>query len=103
MSAKVKYSFRRGTDRRAVRHEAGDVAPCRPNNEGGAHTPAPAPVSPVARRLALAYYVERCLDAGLIQSYAEAARKLGITRARMTQVMDLLILPAEEPERLLCG
>ena len=45
-------------------------------------------------RLALAYYVERCIEDGTVESYADAARRLGITRARMTQVMDLLLLPA---------
>ena len=49
-------------------------------------------------RVALAYYVERCIEAGALESYAVAAMKLGITRARMTQVMDLLLVPVESQE-----
>ena len=60
-------------------------------------------VHPVARRLALAYYVERCLESGLVASYADAARRLGITRARMSQVMDLRLLPVEVQDGVLLG
>lgn len=54
-----------------------------------------------ARRLALAYLIERRIDAGSLRDYAEAAERLGLTRARLTQVMDLLLLPSCEQERLL--
>ncbi len=47
--------------------------------------------SKLAMRLALAYYVEQCIEDGTLESYADAARRLGITRARMTQVMDLML------------
>lgn len=60
-------------------------------------------VHPVARRLALAHYVERCVGDGVVSGYAAAARALGITRARMSQVMDLLMLPIETQEGILLG
>ena len=42
--------------------------------------------------LALAHYIERLVEKGKLKSYADAARRLGITRPRMTQVMRLLDL-----------
>lgn len=49
-----------------------------------------------ARRLALAYYMERAIEAGLIKDYADAARRVGVTRARLTQILDLLVMTVEE-------
>ena len=56
-------------------------------------------VSRVARQLALAYHVERLIEDGVLKDYAEAARVLGITRARMTQVTNLLNLAPLESDR----
>ena len=61
------------------------------------------PPSRAAQSLALAYLVERLIDEGRLESYAEAARLLGVTRARMTQVMDLRNLPVEVQEETLLG
>ncbi len=44
------------------------------------------PVSRAARMLALAHYVERLVDQGAVKSYADAARQLGVSRARMSQI-----------------
>ena len=59
--------------------------------------------SRVARMLALAHHVERLIEAGELTGYAEAARVLGLTRARLTQVMNLLLLAPETQEALLIG
>lgn len=53
------------------------------------------------RRLALAHYAERLLEEGVVASYADLARRLGITRARMTQILDMALLPVSEQEALL--
>ena len=74
-------------------------------------TPAPSPAETVptrppcraARMLALAYLVERKLESGEIKSCAEAARLLGISRARVTQVMALLNLAPAIQAGLLLG
>ncbi len=63
----------------------------------------PLPVSRTARLLALAYYAERQIDAGAIKAYADAARVLGMSRARMSHVIDLLLLPAEVQQGILTG
>ena len=51
--------------------------------------------------LALAHYVERLVDAGELESYAAAAHALGLTRARLTQVMKLVLLAPKIQERIL--
>ncbi len=64
---------------------------------------AAAPASRVARQLALAHYVERLVSEGQLKDYAQAAEMLGVTRARVTQVMTLLNLSPEIQERILVG
>lgn len=59
--------------------------------------------SRAARRLALAYFIERAIDSGLLVDYADAARRLGVTRARLTQVMDSAVAPVAEQEAVLVG
>ncbi len=56
-----------------------------------------------ARRLALAYVIERAIDDGRLRDYAHAARVLGVSRARVTQVMNLLLQPVAAQERILHG
>ena len=59
------------------------------------------PVSRAARMLALAHHVERLVEAGELTGYAEAARALGVTRARMSQLMNLLLLAPEIQKQIL--
>ncbi len=61
------------------------------------------PVSRVARMLALAHHLNRLIEAGELQSVAEASRALGLSRARLTQVMGLLQLAPEIQEQVLVG
>jgi len=49
----------------------------------------------------LAYHVERLVEDGSLKDYAEAAKLLGMSRARMTQVVNLLHLSPEIQERIL--
>lgn len=53
--------------------------------------------------LALAHRVEQLVEGGEVESYAAMAAALGITRARMTQVMDMLLLAPAVQERVLLG
>lgn len=55
----------------------------------------------VAALLALAHYVQRLIDAGRIADRAEVARCLHWTRARVSQVMDLLLLAPDIQEAVL--
>ena len=56
---------------------------------------AASPLGRTARMLALAYHVERLIEAGELSGYSEAARSLGLTRGRFTQIMGLLLLAPE--------
>jgi len=60
-----------------------------------------APVARGAQMLAMAHEVERLVEAGEVPSYAHAARALGLTRARLTQLMNLLLLSPAVQERVL--
>ena len=67
---------------------------------GGAVTKAvsstkPSSPSRAARMLALAHHIERLVEAGELENYADAARSLGLTRARLTQVVKRLLLGPE--------
>lgn len=55
----------------------------------------------IARQLALAHALQRRVDAGEFADYADMARALGFTRARVTQIMDLLLLAADIQEEIL--
>jgi hypothetical protein len=55
----------------------------------------------LAQRLALAYAVQRWLDEGLVRNYADAALRLGIARAWISQIIDLLSLSAAQQEQIL--
>jgi hypothetical protein len=57
----------------------------------------------VARMLALAHHVEQQIEEGVIPDYASAAAALGVTRARLSQVMSLLLLAPEVQERIAAG
>ena len=91
MNATYKFRVERQGKRKVLEVE-------RPTVETPKETPR---VHPVARRLALAYFVDRCVEAGVLSDYADAARRLGITRARMTQIMNLQLLPIETQIRIL--
>jgi hypothetical protein len=43
------------------------------------------------------------IDAGEIKPFAEAAKRLGVTTSRLSQVMDLLGLAAAAQEAILLG
>lgn len=55
----------------------------------------------VARRLTLAHRIKALVRAGELRDYADAARRLGLTRARVTQLMNLLLLAPTIQEAIL--
>ena len=77
-----------------------DEAPAASDPEAA---PQPRPVSRAARQLALAHHIDRLIDDGVLDDYAHAARVLGVTRARLSQVMALLHLAADIQEQVLAG
>ena len=64
----------------------------------------PGPVHRAARvaiTLALAHKIRQAILSGQIQDQANAARKLGLTRARVTQILDLTNLAPDLQEEIL--
>ena len=55
----------------------------------------------VTRLLALAHRIEGMIRSGEIRDWAEAARLAGVTRARMTQIANLLLLAPAIQEAIL--
>jgi hypothetical protein len=66
--------------------------------------PEPKPVrrpATVARRLALAHHLQGAIDWGLVADRAAVALKLGLTRTRVTQLLDLQLLAPDLRARVL--
>jgi len=64
----------------------------------------PAPVrrpARVAQMLALAHRFQAAIDRGDFRDRADLARQLGFTRARVTQILDLLLLAPDIQDRVL--
>ena len=55
----------------------------------------------VARLLTMAHKIDSMIRDGEIADYAEAARQLNLTRARVTQITNLLLLSPEIQEAIL--
>ena len=51
--------------------------------------------------LALAHKIQHSIDRGVVQDRAEVARRLGLTRARVTQLPDLTLLAPQFQEQML--
>lgn len=90
---KVRYSFHKSRN--------GVGAPVRLQN-GPAPNPVPKGRIPrISRLVALAHKFERILDSRQVASMAELAAVGHVTRARITQIMDLLLLAPDIQEALL--
>ena len=96
MSAKLTVTYKLKAKKKRKPEKKPDAAP--PVEQPGTR-----PVSRAARMLALAHYVERLAEEGTVRSYADAARQLGVSRARLTQITNLLNLPPRTQEALLLG
>lgn len=55
----------------------------------------------IARQLALSHALQRRVGSGEFADYASMARDLGFTRARVTQLMDLLLIAPDIQEEIL--
>ena len=78
----------------------GDVAPGAPH---AATPPIPERIPRVARVLALAHHWQGQIRSGAVRDQADLARLVGVSRARVTQVMNLLWLAPDIQEAVLGG
>lgn len=87
-------TFRRVRRGHSVRMKDVPLAPADPAPDAApASMPPPSPrPARVAIMLALAHKLQRMLDVGQVGSMADIADMLGVTRARVTQIMDLALL-----------
>jgi len=74
----------------------------------GATPPEPKPelepkgtIPRVSRLLALAHHIQELIDTGQVKDLAEVARRGHVSRARVTQIMNLLLLAPDIQEEIL--
>ncbi|MGH9867073.1 MAG: hypothetical protein ACREAA_02765 [Candidatus Polarisedimenticolia bacterium] len=63
----------------------------------------PATVPRITRMLVLGYHFERLVREGKVKNYAEIARLTGLSRARITQLVNLTLLSRPHQEAILLG
>ncbi len=71
---------------------------------GPEQEPSPAPPEPIpriSRLMALAIHFDGLIRQGLVKDYADLARLGSVSRARITQIMNLLNLPPQTQEEIL--
>jgi len=55
----------------------------------------------ISRLMALAVHFQNLIEQGVVQDYAEIARLTGVSRARVTQIMNMNLLTPEVQEEIL--
>ena len=55
----------------------------------------------VTRLLALAYHLQGLIDKGIVRDYADIARLSNLSRARLSQIMNLILLAPKIQEEIL--
>ena len=63
--------------------------------------PTPAAIPRIAKLLALAHHLEEQVRSGAAKDYAELSTLLGVSRARITQILNLLLLAPDIQETIL--
>lgn len=96
----IRFSTRQKERRRAQEAPA-------PSLQAVQQPPAPAAAEPVGnipkltRLLVLGHHLERLVREGAVKDYAEVSRLTGLTRARVTQIVNLTLLAPEIQEAIL--
>ena len=85
----VEITIRRGSRRNAAKHEPAESTAATPR------------IPRITRLMALAIRFQDMVDRGEVRDYAEIARLGYVTRARLTQIMNLLLLAPELQEEIM--
>lgn len=96
LTVECEVHFEIGRKTRKRLKEGPPEAPPHPGARVG-----PGRVPTVSRIMALAIRMDRLLREGVARDYADLARLGGVTRARLTQIMNLLLLAPDIQEDLL--
>ena len=104
--ARVEFTvqFSRGPKgRRRARGASGEPDPCRATGSatGASKVASASRVPKITRLLVLGHHFERLVRGGVVKDYAEIARLTGLTRARVTQIVNLTLLAPEIQEYIL--
>jgi preprotein translocase subunit Sec63 len=67
------------------------------------HTLQASPLPRTTRLLALAHHLRDLLNQSIVRDYADIARLSGLSRARLTQIMNLMLLAPQIQEEILLG
>jgi len=105
---KVRFSKKRGKGRRPTRIRVAQA----PEDQGPAGSGDsedkkdsevdPSQVPRLTRLLVLGHHFERLVRDGAVKDYAEIARMTGLSRARVTQMVNLTLLAPRIQEAALC-
>ena len=110
MSRKRDSLFDAGSGKLTVRYKVHVVQRNRRTRlvEGAAPPPEPqvdpepqGTVPRISRLLALAHHIQGLLDSGQVRDLAEVARRGHVSRARVTQIMNVLLLASDIQEEIL--
>ena len=91
LSVEYKIDFNSGNKKQKV----SKIAPC-----SGKRTEK---LPHITRLLALAYHLQDLIEKGVVQDYADIARLSGLSRARLSQIMNLALLDPQIQEEILCS
>ncbi len=94
LTVQYKVRFRVGRKSRKQMEMGPEEPPPEPRGEAGR-------IPRVARLMALAIRLERLLAESVVRDYADLARLGGLTRARLTQIMNLTLLAPNIQEEVL--
>lgn len=94
LTVECKVHFKLGRKARKKIEVGDELPPSEARVESGR-------VPRIARLMALAIRLERLLADGVARDYADLARLGGVTRARLTQIMNLTLLAPDIQEALL--
>lgn len=89
LSMEYKVDFNNGDGKR------------KPKKEPAASKATTPQIPRITKLLALAHHLQELLDQGVVKDYADIARLSGLSRARVTQIMNLTLLAPEIQEEVL--
>jgi hypothetical protein len=96
MSVTIESAFHFGTGRAGQKRLRSGRKPPPP-----VPSPPPQRIPRISRLMALAIHFDGLIRDGIVRDYADLARLGGVSRARITQIMNLLNLPPWKQEELL--
>ena len=86
---------------KATFHNKRKVAKTGRTPHSSSRIPQALPFPRVTRLLALAHHLQGLIDQGIVHDYAEIARLTGLSRARLTQIMNLGLLAPQIQEEII--